>query len=96
MHRYERSTELLEAEIGSELVALEPNAGKCFGFNEVAASVWRNLQTPKTLGELRDSLLKEYEVEPERCVRELEELLASMSDKGLIRRCTSGIRTKSR
>ena len=33
----------MEAELGEELVALDPQAGNCFGFNEVAAWVWRRL-----------------------------------------------------
>jgi hypothetical protein len=47
----------MEAELGDELVALDPNAGECFGFNSVATSVWRNLEQPKRFEQLRDALL---------------------------------------
>ena len=36
---YRRATQLLEAGIGDELVALDPDQGSCFGFNGVAAFV---------------------------------------------------------
>jgi len=52
----------MEAELGEELVALDPQAGNCFGFNEVAAWVWRRLAEPASLDQLRDELLKEYDV----------------------------------
>jgi hypothetical protein len=81
---YKRAVDLMEAELGDELVALEPDAGNCFGFNSVATSVWRNLAQPKSFDELRDALLEEYDVEPEQCARELQELLQDLSEKGLV------------
>ena len=54
MTRYVRAVDLLEADIGNELVALEPEAGNCFGFNEVATVVWRKLAEPKSFDELRE------------------------------------------
>ncbi len=81
---YKRSVDLMEAELGDELVALDPNAGDCFGFNSVATSVWRQLQEPRAFEELRDALLQEYEVDQQRCARELQELLDDMSARGLI------------
>ena len=85
---YRRAVDLMEAELGDELVALDPAAGECFGFNSVATSVWRELREPKTFEQLRDTLLEEYEVEPERCCRELEQLLDDLSAKGLVRTAT--------
>jgi hypothetical protein len=70
--------------LGDELVGLEPNAGECFGFNSVATSVWRHLREPKDIDQLRDALLKEYDVSPEQCDRELIELLDDLAAKGLV------------
>lgn len=81
---YMRAIELLEADIGSDLVALEPKSGSCFGFNSVAASVWSNLATPKTFDQLRDELLADYDVGIDECSRDLRVLLDDMKDQGLI------------
>lgn len=81
---YRRSAELLEAEVGDELVALEPEAGNCFGFNEVATWVWRRLAQPTRFDELRDELLAEYEVPPDQCGTELQALLDDMVAKRLV------------
>jgi hypothetical protein len=81
---YKRATELMEAELGDELVALDAAAGKCFGFNNVATSVWRRLEQPQTFEQLRDAMLEEYEVDPQQCARELRELLADLSLKNLV------------
>jgi len=74
----------MEAGVGDELVALDPQAGNCFGFNSVATSVWRILEEPKTFDQLCDELLGEYEVNSEQCASELSELLEDLLSKGLV------------
>lgn len=81
---YKRAIDLMEAELGDELVALDPEAGECFGFNSVATTVWRELKQPKTFNQLRDVLLSEYDVDEARCSRELSELLTDLTLKGLV------------
>ena len=82
---YERAIDLMEAELGDELVALDPDAGNCFGFNNVAASVWRTLREPKSLDELRAAMIEEYDVEPAQCDEDLKELLDDLCARGLVR-----------
>ena len=82
---YERATQLLEADLGDELVALDAEGGQCFGFNSVATEVWRQLVRPKNFAELRHMLLAEYEVSAEQCTEELQGLLNSLVEKGLVR-----------
>lgn len=84
MTRYVRAVDLLEADIGNELVALEPEAGNCFGFNEVATVVWRKLAEPRSFDELRDSLVADYDVSTEQCSTELKALLDEMKAQGLV------------
>jgi hypothetical protein len=74
----------MEADLGNELVALDPEGGNCFGFNEVATSVWRSLSSPKTFDQLRDELMREYDVSPEQCAAELRDLLDDLRTRGLI------------
>jgi hypothetical protein len=82
---YERSTELLEAELGDELMALDVARGSCFGFNPVATTIWRQLASPKSFGELRDGLLAEYDVGAEQCTDELQLLLNDLIEQRLVR-----------
>lgn len=89
---YERAIQLLEAELGDEIMTLDPEAGQCFGFNSVAASVWRQLAQPSAFEDLRQGLLNEYDVSPEQCTVELQELLKVLVDHGLVRQANSGQR----
>lgn len=82
--RYSRAVTLLEAEIDSELVALDEAGGQCFGFNEVATDVWRLLHKPRSFHEIRAALLEAYEVDPVQCSEELEELLTDLCARGLV------------
>jgi hypothetical protein len=84
--QYERALDLLSADVGDELVALDADAGHCYGFNSVAASVWRKLEQPRSLDELKAALMDEYEVSEEQCAADLSELLDDFVGKGLIRR----------
>jgi hypothetical protein len=81
---YKRAIELMEADVGDELVGLDVKVGTCFGFNPVAASVWRSLSSPKTFDQLRDELLDEFDVSAEQCAGELKELLDDLTAKGLV------------
>lgn len=86
MTTYQRATELMEADVGGELVALQPDLGVCFGFNDVATQVWKLLDAPKSFEQLKQHLLASYDVEDLRCSTELEELLEQMTQHGLIAR----------
>ncbi len=84
MRTYRRATDLMEAEVGDELVALQPDLGVCFGFNNVATEVWKQLETPRSFDELKDHLLAGYDVDEQRCSIELEQLLVQMREQGLV------------
>jgi len=81
---YRRAIELMEADIGEEMVALDEQTGACFGFNGVAADIWRLLRTPKSFEQLRDALLSDFDVSADECASELRSLLDDMAEKGLI------------
>ena len=82
---YERARQLMEAELGDELVALDPAGGECFGFNDVAATIWRLLDRPRTCADLIQVLLADYDVDAAQCEADVRELLTVMVDRGLIR-----------
>lgn len=81
---YYRKTELLEAELGAEIVALDADSGICFGFNEVASTVWRLLEKPRSSDEIRRALEDDYDVGSEQCRSELSELLDELVEKGVV------------
>jgi len=70
--------------LAEEVVILNVKAGVYFGLNPVAARIWNLIQEPKTVDEIRDAILDEYDVDPDRCEVELLGLLRDLADKALI------------
>jgi hypothetical protein len=65
--------------IDSEAVLLSLQTGEYFGLNDVGASVWAAIQRPRTVAEIRDALLTEYDgVDETACTAELLDFLERM------------------
>lgn len=78
------SPQQVSCPLGDESAILSLTNTVYYGLNPVGTRVWNLLQKPRSIGELRDALVDEYDVEAERCERDLLELLEKMSAEGLI------------
>ena len=58
--------------------------GIAYGLNPVGKRIWELIQQPVQVSQVRDTLLQEYDVEPDRCTRELLELLNDLVSRGLV------------
>jgi hypothetical protein len=74
----------VSSDLGGEVAILDLKAGVYYGLDAVGARIWSLIQEPRTVNEIRDILLEEYEVEPERCERDLLVLLQRLADEGII------------
>lgn len=74
----------LSCELDGEAVILNLQNSVYYGLDPVGARIWRLIQTPRTVNEVRDILLQEYDVEADRCERDLLELLQKLAAEGLI------------
>ena len=71
-------------ELAGEAVILHLKSGVYYGLSPVGARVWNLIQTPKFVSSVLDTLLEEYEVEPDRCENDLLALLQDMAVGELI------------
>jgi coenzyme PQQ synthesis protein D (PqqD) len=78
------SQEHISCDLAAEVAILNVTSGIYYGFNTVGTRIWKLIQEPRTVHEIRDALLEEYEVEPERCERDVFVLLQELASKGLI------------
>lgn len=76
--------EQVSCPLGEESAILNLKNTVYYGLNPVGARVWNLLQKPRSIGELRDALVDEYDVEAAQCERDLFELLEKMRVEGLI------------
>ena len=70
----------VSADLGGEVAILQLGSGVYYGLDEVGARIWSLIQEPRRVSQVRDILLAEYEVEGDRCQRDVlalfEHLLA--------------------
>jgi hypothetical protein len=77
--------EQVSSDLAGETVILELGRGVYYGLADVGARVWELLREPRTVGEIRDIIVSEYEdVESERAGADLLSLLAEMQTRGLV------------
>jgi hypothetical protein len=74
----------VSCDLAGEAAILNLQSGVYFGLDPVGARIWKLIQEPKTLDELRDTLLSEYDVEETRLDADLARLLGEMAKSGLV------------
>jgi hypothetical protein len=81
--RWVATTEQMSCEVGGEMVILNLNDDTYYGLPEVGAFVWTLLKEPRTLAELRDAVVAEFEVEASVAEADLRDLLNTLRERGL-------------
>jgi hypothetical protein len=74
----------ISCDLGGEAAILNLESGVYYGLDAIGARIWGLIQVPRTVKDIRDVLLNEYDVEPERCEQDLLELLQQLAAEGLI------------
>lgn len=74
----------VSCDLEGEAAILNLANGTYYGLDLIGAQVWTLLQQPRRVAEIRDAVLREYEVEPERCQSDLLALLERLRAEGLI------------
>jgi hypothetical protein len=78
------SKDQASADLGGEAAILNLKSGVYYGLDPVGARIWNLVQAPRTVREVRDTLLDEYDVESDRCERDLVALLEQLAEHDLI------------
>jgi hypothetical protein len=74
----------ISCDLEGEAAILNLKSGTYFGLDPVGATVWSLIVEPRRVAEIRDALLDVFEVEAERCSRDLLQLLGELAAHGLI------------
>jgi len=70
--------------LGDESAILNLKNSVYYGVDPVGTRVWNLLKQPRKVADLRDAIVNEYEVDSDRCGRDVLELLEKMRGEGLI------------
>ena len=78
------ASEQVSADLGEEAAILHMANGIYYGLDPVGARIWALVQEPRTVREVKQTLLREYDVEAGQCERDLFELLEKLLSAGLL------------
>ena len=91
MTRITDSTTIVAAEdtlsttLDGESVILHTGSGKYFGFNHVGTDIWELLEEPQSIEAVTQRIADDYDVTRERCRDDIDELVAELIEKQLVR-----------
>ncbi|MBZ5659092.1 MAG: PqqD family peptide modification chaperone [Acidobacteriia bacterium] len=74
----------VSCDLAGEAAILNIKNGVYYGLDPVGARIWSLMQEPRAVSDIQNTITGEYDVEPERCARDLTELLEKLLAEGLI------------
>jgi hypothetical protein len=78
------SSDQVSCALEDEVAIVHVKDGVYYGLDPVGARIWELIRTPQRVRSIRDTLLAEYQVEPERCESDLFQLLRDLRAAGLV------------
>ena len=78
------ASDQVRAVFGDEVAILGLGNGTYYSLNLVGAYVWRLIRQPMSFGDICQAVLAEYDVEPDRCRREIEMLIQDLAKNKLV------------
>ncbi|HEV2129755.1 MAG TPA: PqqD family peptide modification chaperone [Longimicrobiaceae bacterium] len=76
--------EHVACDVAGQILILSLKDGVYYGLDPVGAQIWELLKEQRTIAELRDEIMRRYEVEAERCAGDVIELLEQMREWNLV------------
>lgn len=78
------SDRVIAKRLEDEMVLLDLASENYFGLNDVATAMWHELTNSDTIGVAYESLLEQYDVEPETLRADLESLLRQLVESRIV------------
>ncbi len=78
------SKDQISCDLAGEAVILNFKDSTYYGLDNIGTFIWNNIQDPKKVEEIIDSVLCEYDVNKAQCENDLLILLNDLKTKGLI------------
>lgn len=85
---YQRSGRVVQADVGDSTVLMCIESGFYYSLNETASSIWKSIEHPQSVEQIRDTLIAEFAVSDAKCEAAVEETLTDLCDRGLVSAAT--------
>ncbi|MTK63719.1 MAG: PqqD family protein [Methanobacterium sp.] len=77
--------DIISCELDGEAAILTMNDGIYYGLNPIGAKIWNLIQKPIKINEIISVIMKEYNVETERCQIDIQTLINDLLNHGLVK-----------
>jgi hypothetical protein len=77
--------DLVSCNLADEAVILNLKDGIYYGLNSVGGRIWSLIQESRTVDQIQDVILEEYEIDPDSCERDLLMLVGDLAARELVR-----------
>ena len=78
------SKELAAADLGEEVAILNLTNGVYYSLNPVGARIWSLIQEPRSVRDVCNTLVAQYDVDSDRCEQDAIALLQQLAENDLI------------
>ena len=82
--RIRQNPQVVSSRIGDAGVLVHLETNRIFELNPTGVRIWELAAEGRTIGEIEETLLREFDVTPERARTELAQLVSALSREGLI------------
>lgn len=83
--RVSHSEDMLATDLDTEVIIMHVESGQYVNLKDVGSDIWRQLTTPKTVSDVIQTLLGEYDVTAEVCENEVIAYLDELAGADLIK-----------
>lgn len=80
-----RNDEMVAVEVDRSVVMMSVEQGMYYGLEGVGPRIWSLLATPRSMDQLCQVLIDEYDVSPEECRTEVQRFVSEMVGAGLVK-----------
>ena len=84
--RFARNPNLVAADMDGDMVMMSIEHGTYFGLTGIAPQIWEALEQPKSVGELVQELLPQFDVSADVLRSDIDAFLNDMHQNGLLHR----------
>ena len=79
-----RNGGLLTTEVDGELMAMTVDRGICYALDGVGTRIWALIAEPRSVDDICEALVGEFDVEAAVCRKDVVELLQGLRSEGLV------------
>ena len=83
--RIARRDDILASKLDHETMLLDVAGGHYYAYDAVGSRIWELIAEPRTVAQLCQTLIEQYDIDRARCEREVLAFLEALSARGLLR-----------